>query len=92
MSDLPDPRGSNHPDDEREYARRGFDTEENVKRFRYPARSIGAWMILRRGERWGVLVLDSVDPQGVTMEKLKDRSGGFQRALKLVTKVLESYK
>ncbi|MEE9392512.1 MAG: hypothetical protein V3W41_08400 [Planctomycetota bacterium] len=74
------------------YAEKAYDSEENIKEYHYAARSIGGGTIQVHGERWGVLVLDSVDPEGVTIGKLEDRSGGFHRAQRLTTKILEAQK
>ncbi len=61
---LPDISRESTSRDEESYAARTFVTCEDVRRNRWKARSFATLTVRVDGRRWGVLVLDSVDPEG----------------------------
>jgi len=65
-SELPDVSGHCTAEEVLDYAKRTWCTPEQVRKHRWGARSFAALTIRVKGRRWGVLVLDSVSPQGAS--------------------------
>lgn len=75
VTDLPDWQDTSAPERNRnckEYAAKGFVSIPTAQRLDIKSRSISATIVRTpSGQRWGVLVLDSRDPQGISMEPEK---------------------
>ncbi|MBX3334868.1 MAG: hypothetical protein KF876_12135 [Nitrospira sp.] len=67
--DLPEWPNPENPNDEacKEYCKRSYMTWETAKKVNVKSRSVAAVVVRKGGERWGVLVLDSRDPKGVSL-------------------------
>ena len=70
---LPDVSTSPSDDDVREYARRTWVSDAQVRTIRWKARSYAAIVLRSSGRKWGVLVLDSTDPHGTIGTIIKGR-------------------
>lgn len=76
VTDLPLWPNAGNPSKDAEcqrYARDGFLSLETAARLEIKSRSISATVVRNRaGQRWGVLVLDSQEPDGISMTSEKD--------------------
>jgi hypothetical protein len=70
-----------------EYAKLTHDTAQNVKQWLYYSRRIAGVIIYVDGQKWGLLVLDSSDPEAVDNEHLGGKS--MRRTLGILTAILE---
>jgi hypothetical protein len=71
LPEWPTPGDANHPVC-KEYCQKGYVTWQKARELDVQSRSIAAVVVRNKaGERWGVLVLDSRDPQGVSLSASK---------------------
>ncbi len=89
---LPDLQANDHIADQevRKYAVMTNDDYKTVKNQSYYARSIGGICIYVDRKRWGVLLLDSPDPKGLSVERFSNSHG--IRIVSLLSRILEGKK
>ena len=86
LPDVSDPSGV--PEDVyREYATATNDDWRKVKMGKYRTRVIGGLTVYASGERWGVLILDSSDPQALSAGTLEEKLARI--TLRVLSSILE---